>query len=189
MSWLSKKTGRPKEQGGHHRINISVDKPTRDALQQVPNRSKFIEYTIHSWMKPQRIRFHEPKETVNHNQYKFKDAAVFDWTPNNSKDNAILSVRCYFRYRCGGKGLRFRITLNGETIISNNGWLTSIDYTSSPIYTDCSCSSGEGMKIFPNQTSYTTRFQFKPRSSFNEAYVKDINIHVDVVDDMPTLPP
>ena len=186
---MSKKTGRPKEQGGHHRINISIDKPTRDALQRVENKSKLIEYTIHSWMQPQRIRFNEPKETVNHNQYKFKDAAVFVWTPNNTADNAILSIRCYFRYRCGGQGFRFRTTVNGETIISSSGWLTSINYTSSPIYTDCNCVSDEEMKIFPNQTSYTIRFQFKPRNSSDEAYVKAINTYMDIVDGMPALPP
>ena len=186
---MSNSTGRPKEEGGHERINISLDKPTRDFLQQVPNKSKFIEYAIHSWTKPHRIRFREREETVSHNQYKFKDAGVFDWTPNDSEDNAILAVYCYFRYRCGGKGLGFRITIDGETIISNNGWLTSIDYTSSPTYTDCSCGSDEKAKIFPNQPCYTIKFQFKPRSSFDEAYVKDINIYIDVVDKMPALEP
>jgi len=39
MSWMSKKTGRPKEDGGHQRINISVDEFTLDALQEADNKS------------------------------------------------------------------------------------------------------------------------------------------------------
>jgi hypothetical protein len=47
MSWMSKKTGRPKEKGGHKRINISVDKFTEKALTKIRegdgNISRFIE--------------------------------------------------------------------------------------------------------------------------------------------------
>jgi len=47
MSWMSKKTGRPKEEGGHKRINISVDNFTEKALTKIRdgdgNISKFIE--------------------------------------------------------------------------------------------------------------------------------------------------
>jgi len=184
MSWLSKKTGRPKEQGGHRRINISVDKPTRDVLQKTENKSTFIEHAIHAWGHPTRIRFFQPKETVNGDQYTFKDAAIFAWTPNNSTDNAILSISCYFQYRCGGEGLRFRITIN-EATTSTIGGLTSIHYTSSHIYTDHDFH--EGIKIFPNQSNYTIKFQFAPQSSSNEAYVRDINIFLEVANGMSVL--
>lgn len=43
MSWLNDKTGRPKEQGGHKRINVTVEKFVSDALQKVPNKSQFLE--------------------------------------------------------------------------------------------------------------------------------------------------
>lgn len=47
MSWMSKKTGRPKEKGGHKRINISVDDFTDEALAKIRkgdgNVSRFIE--------------------------------------------------------------------------------------------------------------------------------------------------
>jgi len=47
MSWMSKKTGRRKEEGGHKRINISVDDFTRKALKKIQkgdgNVSRFIE--------------------------------------------------------------------------------------------------------------------------------------------------
>ena len=189
MSWMSKKTGRPKEDGGHKRMNISIDEFTLDVLQEVGNKSKFIEYTIGSWTQPQRIRFHESKETVNDNSHEFKDAAVFIWSPNNSADNAILSIRCHFQYCCGGKGLRFRVTVNDATVMSSNGWLTSANYTSSLIYTGSNSSSGDGMRTFPNQSDYTIKFQFEPHSSEDIAYVKDINVYIEVADGMPALSP
>lgn len=47
MSWMSKKTGRPKEEGGHKRIDISVDEFTDKALDKIRkgdgNVSRFIE--------------------------------------------------------------------------------------------------------------------------------------------------
>jgi len=47
MSWMSKKTGKPKQEGGHKRINISINKFTNEALQKIRkdngNISKFIE--------------------------------------------------------------------------------------------------------------------------------------------------
>ena len=189
MSWMSEKTGRPKEDGGHQRIDISVDEFTFDVLQDIGNKSKFIEHTIHSWMQPQRLRFHEPKETANDNSHEFKDAAVFVWPPNNSEENAILSIRCHFQYRCGWEGFRFRVTVNDSTVMSSNGWLTSIDYTSSPIYSDCNSGSQKPAKIFPNQSNYTIKFQFKSRKSFDTTYVKDINVYIEVADGMPAQSP
>jgi len=184
MSWMSNKKGRPKEQGGHRRINISLDKPTRDVLQRTENKSRFIEYVIHAWGHPTRKRFFEPKETLNGDKYTFKDAAIFTWIPDNSTDNAILSISCCFQYHCGGEGLRFRIAIN-EATTSTIGGLTSIHYTSSHVYADHDFH--EGIKTFPNQSSYTIKFQFAPQSSSNEAYVKDINIFLEVADGIPAL--
>lgn len=189
MSWMSKKTGRPKEQGGHRRRDFSVDKFTDDVLQKVDNKSKFIEYTIRTCMQSKRIRFHEPKETMNNDQDTFKNAATFIWAPNNNKNNAILSIRCYFQYCCPGGGLRFRMVINGETDPSGIGWLTSASYTLSRLYTDYDLGFPEVMKIFPNQSNYTIEFQFEPRSSLDIAYVKDITIFIDVADGMPALSP
>jgi len=46
MSYLSKRTGRPKEQGGHNRHNISMEKFVSEALKKVRNKSKFIESVV-----------------------------------------------------------------------------------------------------------------------------------------------
>jgi len=184
MSWLSDKTGRPKEQGGHQRINISVDEPTFDVLQSCDNRSKYIEYCINAGTYSKRIRFHEPKVTANNNNIKFKTATRFVWTPNNSTNNAILSIRCYFQYCCAGKGFRVRMVINDEACSSDIGGLTSINYTWSPIYTDYDF----GIKTFPNQSNYTIEFQFAPENSSDTAYVKNINLLMEVIDGMPALP-
>jgi len=184
MSWMSNKTGRPKEQGGHERRNISVDKPTDTILKKVGNKSKFIEQCILSSSQFSWKIFHEPNETINDKQYKHKTAATFVWIPNNGADNAVLSIRCYFQYRCTGKGLRFRMTIN-ENATSTIRVLGRTQYTWSRVYTDSDFLGG--IKAFPNQNHYTIEFQFKPQGSEDVAYVKDIKIFLQVADCMPAL--
>ena len=186
MSWMSRKTGRPKEQDGHKRRNISVDSYTDSVLQKVDNKSKFIEYSISACMQSRRIRFHNPDITVNNDQNTFMTAAAFVWTPNNSENNVILSISCYFGYRCAGKGFRFRVAINEKTMSAVEE-LTSIHWTVSNVFTNHDFV--EGMRVFPNQSSYTLEFQFKPEGPFDTAYVKDINIYLDVVDGMLALSP
>ena len=189
MSWMSKKTGRPKEQGGHRRINISVDKPTRVVLQRTENKSRFIEYAIHAWGHSTRKRFFEPKETLNGDKYTFKDAAIFIWTPDNSTDNAILSVSCYFQYRCTCEGFRFRMVINEEASSSVAAGSMSHNYTWSRVFTDRDFGLQREIKTFPNQSSYKIIFQFEPQSSSCIVCVKDINIFLEVVDGMPAVSP
>lgn len=43
MSWMSDKTGKPKEEGGHKRINISVNEFIVEGLKKVGNKSQFLE--------------------------------------------------------------------------------------------------------------------------------------------------
>lgn len=185
MSYLSDKTGRPKEQGGHRRINISVDEPTFDVLERSDNRSKYIEYCINASTHSKRIRFHEPKVTVNNDSFEFKTAAHFVWTPNDSTNNAILSIRCYFQYCCAGKGFRVRMIINEDAYSLHIGGLMSNNYTLSSVYTEHDFE----IKTSPNQSSYTIEFQFAPESSLDTACVKDINILLEVMDGMPALSP
>lgn len=126
------------------------------------------------------IRFYEPNETMNDNQQASKDAAVFVWNPHNITDNAILSVRCYFQYRCESQGLHFTIQVNnrqGDDI----GWLVSTEYAWSYIYTEEELQYGNHI-VFPNQGNYTIKFRFGIMNSAFPAYVKDINIILQVVD-------
>jgi hypothetical protein len=52
LSWLSKRTGRPKEQGGHKRVNVSISKQTLEVLEQIKrkygdvNLSQLVEILI-----------------------------------------------------------------------------------------------------------------------------------------------
>ena len=52
MSWMSGKTGRPKEQGGHVRKNITISKETLEVVEEIKkkygnmNFSQFIENCI-----------------------------------------------------------------------------------------------------------------------------------------------
>jgi hypothetical protein len=52
LSWLSKRTGRPKEQGGHKRVNVSISKQTLEVLEQIKrkygdvNLSQLVEMLI-----------------------------------------------------------------------------------------------------------------------------------------------
>ena len=136
------------------------------------------------------IRFYKPNETMN-NQQTYKDAAVFVWTPNNSINNAILSIRCYFQYRAEpANSLQWRIDVNGDTH-SGVGWLYGTDYTWSPIYPDYyleTLESAFDVKIYPNQNNYTLKFQFASENIGKESYVKDINLLLQVADGLPANP-
>jgi hypothetical protein len=52
MSWMTEKTGRPKEQGGHKRVNVSISKQTLEVLEQIKrkygnvNLSQLVEMLI-----------------------------------------------------------------------------------------------------------------------------------------------
>ena len=183
---MSKKTGRPKEQGGHHRINISIDKPSRDVLQKTKNKSRFIEQSISTCTHWKRIRFHEPTETTNSNQYEFKNAMTFDWTPDDTSNNAILSIICYFQYRSTCEEFRFKLLINEETSCSFIGGSNSPNYTWSQVFKIREFGL-DGIKTSPNQDIYNITFQFKPQYSSCTASVKDINIFLEVVDGMPAV--
>jgi hypothetical protein len=73
--------------------------------------------------------------------------------------------------------------INEEAYSLHIGGLMSDNYTSSSVYTEHDFE----IKTSPNQTSYTIEFQFAPESSLDTAYVKDVNIFLEVVDGMPAL--
>jgi hypothetical protein len=125
------------------------------------------------------IRFYEQNETMNDNTI-FKDAATFVWTPHNTTDNAILSIRCYFQYRCESQGFQFRVQINnrqGGTM----GLLVSSEYVWSYVWTENQLMSGHQVN-YPNQDNYTLKFSFAVGNPAFPAYVKDINIVLQVID-------
>ena len=179
MSWTNKRTGRPKEHGGHRRINISVDKPTFYILSVPDNRSKYIEYCVKTSTETEWIAFHESNATVNDNYRTWKTAATFVWIPNHSRYNRIISTLCIFEHQCAGKAFQFRIKINGNATSSievpgNTTWSLSQVYTES--------SFNGGTKAQTNQGSYIIEFQFEPYGSSDRAYVRDISMFLETID-------
>jgi len=128
------------------------------------------------------IRFYEPDETMN-NQQTWKDGAVFIWTPNNSTNNAILSIYCYFQYRTENPpGVFGRIILNDEFYWDATiGFYNSTSYTWSPT----TAPYGTVKRGYPNQANYTIKFIFVSSATGNNVYVKDINMLIEVMDGLP----
>jgi len=130
------------------------------------------------------IRFYEPNETIiPPPSVEFTDAAVFVWTPSNSTNNAILSIRCYFKYRSepSSGGLRYRIVINGENTITY-AWLHTVNYKWAPMVLDWDWGGGNRVMLLPNQSNYTITFQSACETT---GYVKDINILIEVMDGLP----
>jgi len=131
------------------------------------------------------IRFYEPSETiVPPPSTDFKDGANFVWAPDNSTNNAILSIRCYFRYwsEPSSGGIRYRILINDETVMSYT-WLHSSTYKWTPIFMDSDSFENPSVHpLYPNQDSYTVKFQAGCETT---GYVRDINVILTVVDGLP----
>jgi len=186
MSWLSRKTGRPEEEGGHTRKNISVDAHTGIILQVADNASVYIEYCVRACTPYRQIEFWEPASATNDDENTFKTAATFDWTPVNPSNNAIMSTLLRFQYRCAGKGFKFRMVANDIIVLSSER-LTSVNWASSPLYTNHDFN--EKIQAFCNQSSFTIRFEFIPAGSTDAAYVKDLSVTLEVIDGLPMLSP
>jgi hypothetical protein len=76
LSWLSKKTGRSKEKGGHKRHNVSFEKFISDALKKVGNKSQFLESVARPVLKKL-----DPGE-----------ASVFLWQIDNLLSQGIIKA-------------------------------------------------------------------------------------------------
>jgi hypothetical protein len=183
MSWMSRKTGRPKEQGGHQRVNISIDECIFRILEVPENRSQYVEYCVNACTETKWTAFHESSVTVNDNCGTFETAAISVWIPDNSVNNGIVSALCTFEYQCTGKGLRFRMRING-TVTSSIEVQGNTTWSFSQVYTE-SCFDG-GMEIQPNQDIYIIEFQFEPYGCSDRASVRDISMFSEVVDGLPT---
>jgi hypothetical protein len=127
------------------------------------------------------IRFYESNESTNDNPTGITEAAVFSWIPQNATNNAILSVRLYFEYRCEPQGLDFMMKINNLQSDSL-GELVSSEYTWSNIYTSEAQLNYYRHIIFPNQANYTIEFLFGVHDLGHTAYVRNVNIILQVID-------
>jgi len=185
MSWMSKETGRPKEERGHRRINVSVDERTFHILLVPDNRSRYVEYCVNACCKTEWTAFHESCVTANDNHRLFKTAATFVWVPNDGSYNGIVSTLLTFEHQCTGKAFKFRLKINGNATssIEVSGKPT---WSFSQVYTE-SCFDG-GMKEWADQDSYIIEFQFEPYRSSDQACVRDISMFFEIIDGQNQLP-
>ena len=182
MSWTSEYTGRPEEDGGHQRINISADYYTRQVLDNVENKSDLVEHSISVFTKQKCLHFEEVEESSNDSQC-FKDGAIFELRPYFGNNSKIEEINASFNFLCAeGGAVEFRIVINdikGVTLAEKS---SSKEYSFSHSY-----NLGElGLKRFEamlrGKDKYIFRFQFRPHEQFVAAHVKNINLFVDLTE-------
>jgi hypothetical protein len=182
MSWLSKKTGRPEEDGGHKRIDVSLDVYTRDVLDCVENRSKLIEYCVSVFVQPKWVTHHEPKVTINYDSLRFIEGAAFEFIPRFNPSNAVLMVNCYFDFSCENSGVAFRVFVNGKKGLRLVEHSSGSGYSCSCVYDENKLGFEDMGETFYNQERYVFKFEFKPLKPSVVAYVKDVHLSVQVVE-------
>ena len=179
MSWISDKTGRPQEEGGHQRIDISADYKTRQVLDTVENRSIFVEYCIDSLMQPKWLGFLETKESINKDSSSFKDGAVFVVKPFFDK-NQIKRINLFFNFWSQASDLEFRVSVNG------NEGLKLIEHPSGKgfTYSHCYNEADMGFKAFEatlrDKDRYIFTFKFRPLNNLENCYVHNIRMFIEV---------
>lgn len=182
MSWMGKKPGRRKEEGGHHRIDLSLSDRVQRILDVPDNRSKYVEDCVKTCTEITWIVFNEPGVVMNGSNYAAKVAAAFPWYPNDSKHNVIVSLFFAFQYRCTGGGIRFRVRIN-DLVTSFVDVRGSPTWSFSPVYSD-SCFV-DGLKVKPDQECYVIELQFEPLRASNCVFVRDVYVFCEVVDGLP----
>ena len=182
MSYLSDETGRPKEEGGHKRINVSFDLYTRDVLDSVENRSKLIEYCVSAFVQPKWMVYHESKVTINCDSSKFIEGAVFEVNPYFNPGNAVLGVNCYFDFSCENGGAAFRVSVNGKKGLRLVEHSSGSGYSCSRVYDGENLGFEDMRTTFCNQDKYVFKFEFKPLKPECAVSVKDIHFAVHVLE-------
>lgn len=182
MSWLSDDTGRPKEEGGHKRINFSVDLHTRKVLDRVENRSKLIEYCVRVFVQPKWEYYVEPEEAICTGSSGFMKGATFEFVPHINPGNAVLGVNCYFDRFSDGEGMAFRVTVNGKKGLTLVEHPSIGSYSCSQVYSEEQLGFYNMEKKFHDQEHYVFNFEFKPLSPFGMVRVKDIHFMVYLVE-------
>jgi hypothetical protein len=182
MSYLSDKTGRPKEEGGHKRLNVSLDLYTRDVLDSVENVSQLIEYCVRTFIKPKWVAYHEPNVTVNYSSSTFVEGAAFEFTPCFNPSNAVLRMNCYFDFASENGAVAFRVSVNGKKGLRLVEHSSKSGYSCSCVYDEKEMGFENTREVFCNQDRYIFKFEFKSLKPEYTASVKDIMFVVEVVE-------
>ena len=180
LSWLSDNTGRPEEDGGHQRINISADCYTRQVLDCVDNKSNFVEHCIRHFTQPKSIKFEEPKESFNDSRV-FKNGAVFEFSPVFD-NNAIKQVNISFNYLGAEGGIEFRLSVNDSKGLRLVEKSPSKEYSFSHFYDKGEMGLKQYEAMLRGKDRYVFRFQFRPLNSFGRVSVKNVRMFIEVID-------
>jgi hypothetical protein len=131
------------------------------------------------------IRFYTPNETMT-DDYSWKDAAIFVWTPQNATNNAIIQGATYFQYLTPDSAyyqIVFRILINDFEVQLHSVSNYTIEYQQTILY---GFGSWTADMVKPNQSTYTIKFQIKCVIKYpGPSYIKDINILLQVMDGLP----
>ena len=182
MSWLSDNTGRPKEEGGHKRVNISLDLNTRKVLNRAKNRSKLVEYCVNVFVQPKWKHYIEPKETICHGSEKFREGASFEFVPHFNPGSAVLGMNCYFDRLLDKSGMAFRVSINGRKGMTLVEHPSGYGYSCSQVYSADELGFFNMEKTFRDQKNYVFKFEFKSLTSNGWARVKDVHFSVFVIE-------
>lgn len=182
MSWTSKKTGRPKEEGGHKRINVSLNVYTRNVLDGVENASKLVECCVNVFVQPKWEHYVEPEEAICTESSRFTEGATFEFVPRINPGNALLGINCYFDRLCDTEGLAFRVTVNGKKGLTLVDHPSGSSYSCSQVYREEELGFYNMEKDFHDQEHYVFKFEFKTLNSLEVARVKDIHFLIHVVE-------
>ena len=182
MSWLSDKTGRPKEQGGHKRVNISLDLNAREVLDRVENRSQFVEYCVNVFVQPKWKHFLEPKETICHSSGEFMEGASFEFMPVFNPGSAVLSLNCYFDRFLDDDGMAFRVSVNGEEGATLAEHPLGFGYSCSQVYSEDELGFYNMEKTFRDEKCYVLKFEFRSLDSSGWVKVKNVRFLLLVIE-------
>jgi hypothetical protein len=181
MSYLNDETGRPLEEGGHARIDISANLYTREVLDIVENKSKFVEYCIEAFTQPKWIAFHNPEVSLNGGS-EFVNSAVFEFVPRLSPGNMVLRLNCFFDYRCDGSDVQFRITVNGKKGLELVEHPDGSGYSCSHVYREEDLGFRPMAGMFRGKDKYVFKVQFRATEQNFVACMKDVWLYVQVVE-------
>jgi hypothetical protein len=178
MSWLGK-PGRPKEQGGHHRRNISVDSHTVDIILSVDNHSTFIEHSITEFTQPKWVDSEKNQIEIFSDSEKFVTVASFEFSPHLPSANALLEANCLFDYFSTDGPLACRVVVNGKKglalrRVKNNCYTCSYMLETESGFQDMPA-------LFHNQSHYTFCFQIRSVDS-TPIYVKNMRFIVKYIE-------
>lgn len=142
------------------------------------------------------IRFCDPTEYF-WNQYEWTTLASFTWAPENTTENAILSVTYFFEYNASvnisTEEVYFNIMIDGWNYpepfaIQYNKIPVPHGYVWSPVLTLQYLEQtimGVPYGVKPNAPSHQLEFRICVRNGYMNIWVKNINIIIAVVDGLP----